>query len=140
MSLKTALDTLAAIDFGSEIRRHYTMADIRGGLSSPQTPCLIPILTTGSNERETYGETGALFDEFHTIRHRYLDRAATDLLGEAMYRTAQQIDSYFNTIQNLTTRSGALDIRITAYQSGTVEWAGVPYYGCDFTLLIWVSE
>ncbi len=141
MSLRDALDTLAAIDING-IKRSYTLADLRGGnVNRPDLPCLIPLPFEGEISREAFGFQSTSYVENHQVRHRCLVRAAQPAnMGEAFAAIADVIDSYAETLQELNAHSGAGDMMLDSYEQGALDWGGIEYYGVDFIVSVIVSD
>lgn len=141
MSLAAALGAVAGLSFGAGIRKSYTLAEVGQGLANPMTPCLIPIPVTGEVTAVGYGHSSAASREVHRVKHRYLDRAVQNGdMGAAIARTVGVIDSYLATVQAHNGVSGAIDVRVTGYEAGWLDWGGVQFYGCDFLLDVEVNE
>lgn len=140
MSLATAIDTLTAVTV-SGVAKSYTIDELRGGVWTADLPALVPVPSTGENNRATFGINSESFDESHVITHRLLVQPVQPaIMGQALATTADLIDAYHEAIQELATHRGALDITVDRYQAGVVEWGGTQYYGCDFIIHLWVSD
>jgi hypothetical protein len=140
VSLSTGIDTLTGVSV-TGITKSYTIDDLRGGVSTPDLPALLPLPHVGSNERLSYGYSTESWLESHTVRHRLLERPAEPAhLGEAAANLVDLIDNYLAAIGVLSQHAGAIDIIVRRYEAGIVKWGGVSYEGCDFFVELVVND
>ncbi len=139
MTLKTAINTLSNISFPG-VRKSYDLEDLQA-VHHSDLPALLPLPTTGENERDSFGYTGASFMETHVITHRLLVAPVEiAIMGEVLPRLVSLIDDYQTTIQELTTHAGAADLNITDYKAGVDKWYGTEYHLVDFSIEVKIIE
>jgi hypothetical protein len=140
MTLIAAINKVTAEIYVSGIKRVYSMAEIAKGVSRPDLPAIVPVIKSGTYNRNSYGATGSYLDE-HTVTFRLLERPAqTGINGEALAAVAGYLHSIRQALVTVDAAESSINIEPVNYEAGVVDWYGSSYYGADIKVQFLVGD
>uniref|UniRef100_A0A6M3LC59 Uncharacterized protein n=1 Tax=viral metagenome TaxID=1070528 RepID=A0A6M3LC59_9ZZZZ len=135
MTLIAAINTFTGNISISGIKRVYSLAELKAGVSNPDLPALIPMVRTGTYNRETYGATAGAYGDKHSVRFRLLlGSTQTKPFGEALAELAEYAYSFRVAVVTLDSQQSSISVEPASYEGDTVDWYGESFFGCDFVV------
>lgn len=141
MTLIADINTITGALSVSGVKRVYTMADLKKGVSKPDLPAIVPVIRTGTFNRVAFGAVDGSYNDQHTIILRLLERPAQPgIQGEALAAIAGYVHAIRQGLVTLDAAQSSISLEPDKYEAGVVDWYGVQYYGADIYIELQVSD
>ncbi len=110
MTLIADINTITGALEVSGVKRVYTMADLKKGVSKPDLPAIVPVIRTGTFNRVAFGAVDGSYNDQHTIILRLLERPAQPgIQGEALAAIAGYVHAIRQALDETRSERADLD-------------------------------